>query len=366
MIISDLTKYLESVAPPQLQEDYDNAGLIIGSHSRPCTGVLCTLDVTSAVIAEAKEKNCNLIVAHHPLIFRGLKRINGYSEVELAVIEAIKQDVAIFAAHTNLDNIITGVNSTIADRLQLTNRKVLDPKPHLLKKLFTFIPEDHLDSVRNELFAAGAGFIGNYAECSFSNPGTGSFLGQEGTNPFSGEPGIRKYEKEVKLEVILPVWLEKQVVEALLQSHPYEEVAYDVVSLDNSYDRFGSGLIGDLPPIDESGFLSKLQHEFGSPTIRHTAFAGRQISRVAVCGGAGSFLISKALSAGADAFVTADLKYHEFFAPEGRMLLCDVGHYESEQYTTSLFVELLLRKFPTFAVLKSETLTNPVRYFTGT
>jgi len=365
MKISDLTSYIQNVAPLSLQEDYDNAGLLIGDPSWECTGILCTLDVTVEVVNEAIQKKCNCIVAHHPLIFRGLKRITGSTHVEKTVIAAIKNNVAIFAAHTNLDNIINGVNGKIADKLGLKNRKVIEPKSSVLQKLFTFVPPADLDKVRDALFAAGAGDISRYSECSFIHPGTGTFKPGEGTNPYRGSIGVRQNEDEIKLEVILPSYKKNAVIQALFRAHPYEEVAYDLVNLDNDYEGTGSGLIGDIDPLTEQDFLTMLNTTFNNGTIRHTPLTGRTVKRVAVCGGAGSFLISKALSLGADAYVTGDIKYHEFFGAEGRMLLCDIGHYESEQFTTDLFIELLLQKFPTFAVLKSEVRTNPVHYFTG-
>lgn len=365
MLIADITSYLESIAPLSLQEDYDNAGLITGDTSWQCSGILCTLDVTEAVIAEAAEKKCNLIVAHHPLIFRGLKKINGRNAVERAVISAIKKDIAVYAAHTNLDNVIDGVNGRIADTIGLRDRMVLDPKPAILKKLYTFVPVAHMDNVRNALFAAGAGHIGNYSECSFVHPGTGTFKPEAGTNPFSGTQGVRQNEDEIKLEVVLPAYNERRVIKALIGSHPYEEVAYDLVDLTNTHAGTGSGLIGTIEPLTAKEFLILLKEKFGLQLVRHTPLADRPVERVAVCGGAGSFLISKALAAGANAYVTADIKYHEFFGAEGQMLLCDIGHYESEQFTTDLVAELLEEKFPTFAVLKSEVATNPVSYFTG-
>ena len=365
MKISDLTSYIETIAPLSLQEDYDNAGLLTGDPSWECTGVLCTLDVTEDVVIEAVRRQCNCIVALHPLIFRGLKRITGSNGVERTLIAAIKNNIAVYAAHTNLDNIITGVNGKIADKLGLTNRKVLDPKQSVLQKLYTFVPEADLNKVRDALFAAGAGDISQYSECSFTHPGTGTFKPGVGTDPYSGSVGVRQNESEIKLEVILPNYKRNAVLQALFRSHPYEEVAYDLINLANMYTNIGAGLIGDIEPVSELEFLMILKSAFNDGTIRHTPFTGGEIKRVAVCGGAGSLLISRALSQGADAYVTGDIKYHEFFDAVGTMLLCDIGHYESEQFTTDLFVDLLLQKFPTFAVLKSEVRTNPVHYFTG-
>ena len=366
MQIADIIHVLEAKAPPALQESYDNAGLLTGSPDWTCKGVLCTLDATEAVILEAKSRGCNLVVAHHPVIFGGLKKLTGKNYVEKTVIAAIKNDIAIYAIHTNLDNVRDGVNDRIADRLGLINRKILAPKTGQLMKLYTFVPHAQADQVRNALFAAGAGHIGEYSETSFQTEGRGTFKGSDTTRPFVGEPGKRHEEKEHKIEVILPVWLQSQVLDALLKSHPYEEVAYDFVLLNNENQLIGSGLLGELPEeLDETGFLHMLKTSFELSLVKHTALLGKKIRKVAVCGGSGSFLCGKALAAGADIYITADIKYHEFFDADGRLLLADIGHWESEQFTTDLLVELLQVKFPTFAVLKSGVNTNPVHYFLG-
>ena len=359
MLIKHLIDQLESFAPLSLQEEYDNAGLITGDGEAQCTGVLCALDVTAEVVDEAIQKNCNLIVAHHPVVFRGLKRI-----VDPVLIKAIKNDMALYACHTNIDNVSNGVNGRIADKLDLKNRKILAPKGAWLKKLFTFVPPGHFEAVREALFAVGAGHTGNYSECSFSHAGTGTFTPGEAANPFLGKQGIRESAGEIKLEMIFRAYQEREVINALLSAHPYEEVAYDIVRLDNKTGETGAGIIGELPELSVEEFLAMLMNQFGLTVIKHTRAGNNSIRKVAVCGGVGSFLISKALAAGADAYVTADLKYHEFFT-SGSMLLCDIGHFESEQFTADLFVDILLQKFPTFAVLKSEVNTNPVSYFTG-
>lgn len=366
MQLTDIIRVLEETAPLSLQESYDNAGLITGSAAWECTGILCSLDCTEEVILEAKAKNCNLVVAHHPIVFGGLKKINGKNYVERAVIAAIKNDVAIYAIHTNLDNVLHGVNSRIADRLGLENRRILAPKAGQLMKLHTFAPLTHADAVRDALFAAGAGQIGEYSETSFNLEGTGTFKGSAQTHPFVGEPGRRHEEKEMRVEVVLPVHLRSAVVKALLAAHPYEEVAYDLVPLANERATIGSGLVGELPEaMDEKLFLYMLKTSFELELVRHTPFLGKKVKKVALCGGSGSFLTKEAIAAGADAYVTADVKYHEFFDADGRILLADIGHWESEQFTPELLVEILQAKFPTFAVLKSGSKTNPVNYFIG-
>lgn len=363
MKIQDITQYLEQLAPLALQEGYDNAGLITGHPQQVCTGILVALDATPEVIDEAAKRGCNLVVAHHPIVFGGLKKINGKNYVERAVIRAIKQDVAIYAIHTNLDNVIDGVNGRMADRLGLINRRILQPKAGLLRKLVTFVPEAHLEPVRQALFDAGAGGIGKYSECSFQAAGSGTFRASEGTNPFVGKLGERHTEPEIRLETILPHWAEAAVLHALRTAHPYEEVAYDLYPLQNSFQEVGSGLVGELPEaIPEPAFLDVLKACFGVPVVRHTALLDKPVKTVALCGGAGSFLTGVAKAARADWFVTADLKYHEFFDADQQMVLADIGHYESEQFTIELLIDRLQEKFPTFAVLKTGLNTNPVQY----
>ena len=364
MKIQDMITVLESIAPPSLQEGYDNAGLLTGQPGWDCSGILVTLDATEAVIQEAIEKKCNLVVAHHPIIFGGLKKINGKNYVERTVITAIKQDIAIYAIHTNLDNVLHGVNAMIADTIGLVNRTVLQPRSSTLKKLYSFVPVSHAEQVRSAVFAAGAGHIGNYSECSFNASGEGTFKAGEGATPFVGKQGERHTEEEIKMEVIFPAWLEKKILIALLAAHPYEEVAYDIISLDNENQAIGSGLVGELAtPLAEEAFLQLLKSRFGLSVIRHTALLGRPVQKIALCGGAGAFLADAARAAGADFYITSDIKYHEFFDAEDRLVIADIGHYESEQFTTELLFAILTQKFPTFAVLKTGVKTNPVRYF---
>ncbi len=363
MNIGEIINYLEQLAPPSLQESYDNSGLITGQRDADCKGVLISLDATVEVVDEAISRGCNLVVSHHPVIFRGLKKITGSNYVERTIIRAIKNDIALYAIHTNLDNVIDGVSGMMASRLGLENLQVLSVKDQTLKKLYTYVPVAHSARVRQALFDAGAGHIGNYSECSFSTPGTGTFKGGDGTDPFVGEKGKLHEENEMKLEVIVPAWLERNVITALRASHPYEEVAYEVISLDNQYSQAGSGMIGEWKQgLGEKDFLKKLREVFRVPVIRHTAFMGKPIRRVALCGGAGSFLIPKALSMNADVYVSADFKYHEFFDADNRLLIADIGHFESEQFTIDLLREKLEQKFPNFAVLQTGVNTNPVRY----
>ncbi|MBS1946151.1 MAG: Nif3-like dinuclear metal center hexameric protein [Bacteroidetes bacterium] len=364
MKISNIIAHLETIAPPAYQENYDNAGLLTGMPEQECTGVLTALDCTEEIIQEAISMKCNLVVVHHPIIFGGLKKIIGKNYVEKAVIAAIKNDITIYAIHTNLDNVLHGVNSRIADKLGLINRKILLPKEATIKKLCTFVPIADLEKVRTAIFNAGGGNIGDYSEAGFSVEGHGSFKAGLQASPFVGKIGERHYENEARFETIFPAYLQKQIVAALIGAHPYEEVAYDIVELANSNNRIGSGLIGELHgPIDEKAFLHKIKHSFLLAVIKHTRLLGKQARRIAICGGAGSFLIPKALAAGADFYITSDIRYHEFFEAQDRMVVADIGHYESEQYTIDLLYDILVEKFPNFAVLKTGLITNPVHYF---
>ena len=364
MKISAIVSALERIAHPSLQESYDNSGLLTGDPNWECSGVLCTLDSTEEVIAEAAECGINLVVAHHPLIFTGLKRLNGSNAVERTLILAIRHQVAIYAIHTNLDNRADGVNKVIADRLGLIRHRVLDPRNGGLRKIQVYVPIDRAEAVRSAMFAAGAGHIGNYDECSFNTEGSGTFRAGKGAEPFVGQPGERHIESELKMEMVLPAHAAPQVIAAMKKHHPYEEVAYDLTVLANPHPSEGAGLLGELEePVDPPEFLARLKQAFGTGIIRHTALPHRPLQQVAVCGGAGAFLIGRALAARADAFVTADLKYHDFFQARSSMLLADIGHFESEQYTADLLVEVLVKKFPNFAVLKSRVNTNPVRYY---
>ncbi|MBT9395385.1 Nif3-like dinuclear metal center hexameric protein [Hymenobacter sp. NST-14] len=356
-------RVLEAAAPLAYQESYDNAGLQCGDPQLEIRGVLIALDCTPAVVAEAVRRGCNVVVAHHPLIFKPLKRLTGANEVEQTLLQAIRHDVALYAAHTNLDNVAHGVNRKLADTLGLQHVRILDPKPGLLAKLITYVPASHTDAVLEALYAAGAGQIGQYAGCSFRSEGTFTFTPGAGTNPFLGTPGQPHTGPEDRVEVLLPLHRQHAALAALRRAHPYEEVAYEVVKLENTHQEVGSGMVGELPePLSPAEFRQRLRAALGVPVVKYTDFE-RPIRKVALCGGAGSFLIGKARAAGADAYVTGDLKYHEYFGAEGRLMLCDVGHFESEQFTGEIFRDLLAANFgSTFALLIAETLTNPVRY----
>ena len=361
--IREVVQVLEQIAPPSYQESYDNATLQTGDPQAEVKGVLLTLDVTPEVVAEAVERGCNLIVAHHPVIFRPLKALTGRSLVERTIIAAIRNEIAIYACHTNLDHVQAGVNAKICEKLGLSQTRILSPKPHTLSKLVTFCPQPNTEQVLEALSRAGAGNIGEYSGCSFRSTGTGRFTPGEKANPHIGERGQPEEVPEDRIEVILPAHLEQQVLAALQQAHPYEEVAYYLTSLQNLNQEVGSGMVGELPEaMGEEDFLAYLKNRMNLTHLRHTPLLGRPVRRVAVCGGAGSFLTKQAIRAGANAFVTADVKYHEFFEAEDKLALVDIGHYESEVFTKEIFFAAITENFSNFAVCLSNVNTNPVRY----
>ncbi|MEQ9187983.1 MAG: Nif3-like dinuclear metal center hexameric protein [Cryomorphaceae bacterium] len=364
MNVTEIIKVLELWAPRSYQESYDNSGLICGHPGMEVNKVLCSLDCTEKVVEEAVSKGCEMIVAHHPIVFTGLRSLTGKNYVERTVIKAIQNNIVIYAVHTNLDNAWMGVNRRIGQKLGLQGISVLRPKSEVLLKLSTFVPSKSVQDVRTALFEVGAGQIGDYDHCSFQSEGHGTFRGGETSNPTVGRAGEDHSEPESKLEVILPLHLKAQAVKSLLSAHPYEEVAYDLVRLENEHPRLGSGMIGMLPkPVTQEAFMAMLAERFNLRVMRHTSLIGKPIQKVAYCGGAGRFLLPDAIAQKADVFITSDFKYHEFFDAEEKLVIMDIGHYESEQFTPELIKEYLEEKIPTFAVLLSETGTNPVHYY---
>jgi dinuclear metal center YbgI/SA1388 family protein len=364
MKLKDLIKHLESIAPLAYQEDYDNAGLLVGNENNEVHSALVALDCTEAIVDEAILHNCDLIITHHPIIFKGLKKLNGKNYIERVILKAIKHDIALYAIHTNLDSVQQGVNKVICDRLGIVNPVMLSPKKGQLKKLVTYCPLAEADAVRDAVFAAGAGNIGNYSECSFNSTGSGTFKGNEETDPYVGVPGIRHQEQEVKIETIFRAQEERKVLLALFETHPYEEVAYDIYPLENKNQEVGAGMVGFLEAaMDANNFLQLVKTQMKASVIRHTEILPKPIRKVAVCGGSGSFLLKDALAAGADAFVTADFKYHEFFDAEQKLIIADIGHFESEQFTSNLLLDIIKEKFPNFAIRLTAQNTNPINYF---
>jgi len=364
MKIKEITSYLESIAPLAYQETYDNSGLIVGNPNDEVTKALISLDCTEEIVDEAIAKGCDIIISHHPIVFKGLKKFNNKNYVERTVIKAIKHNIALYAIHTNLDNVLGGVSSKIADKLELVNHAILSPKSGLLKKLVVYVPRAHVEEVRQALFDAGAGSIGDYDQCSYNTAGYGTFRPLAGANPAIGEIGTQERVEETKIEVIFPQQLERQVLVSMLAAHPYEEVAYHTIAVDNKLHYVGSGAIGNLEEAMEAhDFLTYLKEKLNLNVIRHTKLSDKKIQRVAVCGGAGGFLLNEAKRSGADIFITADYKYHEFFDAENDIVIADIGHYESEQFTQELLLEIIQKKFVNFAVLLTGIDTNPIKYF---
>jgi dinuclear metal center YbgI/SA1388 family protein len=363
MKINDIISVLQQMAPLAYAEDFDNVGLLTGNATYKCTGVLVCHDALENVIDEAIAKSCNLVVCFHPILFSGLKKITGKNYVERAIIKAIKNDIAIYAVHTALDNHSSGVNKIFADALGLSNTKILVPKEGFIKKLVTYtVPDNHVQ-LRNALFNAGAGNIGNYENCSFNSRGQGTYQGNELSNPEIGQRGEFTETDEIKIEVTFEKHLEGKILKALFANHVYEEVAYEIYTLNNTHQNIGLGMVGTLPEaLGETEFLQLVKQKMKAGGIRHSAFTDKKIQTVAVLGGSGSFAISNAIAAGADAYVTADLKYHQFYEAEGKLLLADIGHYESERYTKNYIVDYLNEKIPNFAIILSEENTNPVKY----
>jgi dinuclear metal center YbgI/SA1388 family protein len=363
MKVKELIKALDSLAPLSLQENYDNAGLALGNPEREVGACLVCLDVTPEVIGEAKAHGIPMVISHHPVIFKDLKRISENDPTGFLIIEAIRNDIVLCSMHTNLDNVTNGVNHALALKIGMVNLEILRPMAGHLRKLVTFCPAAYAEKVRDAIFTAGAGVIGNYDCCSFSTAGQGSFRASDRAIPFVGEINQLHFEEEVRIETIVPDYLEKEVIKAMIAAHPYEEVAYDLYPLLNNHPGTGAGMKGELTDaMEEREFIAHLKRVLGIPQVRHSGLTGKKISRVAICGGAGGFLLNDAISSKADAFVTADLRYHQFFDARSRILMIDAGHFETEQFTTALIAHYLNEIFPNFAVHISKVTTNPVNY----
>ncbi len=364
MKISEIVSFIESEFPKDLQESYDNSGLIAGDPNEEVKGILLAFDVTESVLEEANARGLNMVISHHPAVFQNLKRFTGASSTERILIYALRNNIALFSAHTNLDNHFNGLNKRLADTLGIKESSVLSPMEDKLQKLVTFVPVNHADKVRSAIFASGSGHIGEYDMCSYNVEGKGTFRGSASTHPFVGESGELHNEPEVRIETIMPIYLQDEVVRALIAAHPYEEPAYDIYSLQNTWSQNGAGRIGNLDqPKNEKDFLEFVKQSLNSKVLRHSALTGKLIRKVAVCGGSGSFLINHAIASGADAFVSADFKYHQFYEGGRGVLLIDAGHFETEQFALQLFYDVLIKKIPNFAVHFSKSAINPVNYY---
>ncbi len=364
MKVADIISLFEDIAPIKLQDNFDNSGLNVGNPQTKITGVLLCLDIIPEVVEEAISENCNLIISHHPLIFSGLKSITGKNYIEKSIILAIKNDINILCLHTNIDSVTEGVSGKIADKLLLSNRQVLVPKENSLKKLVVFVPESHAEVVRKAIFNAGAGHIGNYDCCSYNVNGFGSFRAGVEANPFVGEKGKIHYEPEIRVETIFPEYLQNKIIMAMLSSHPYEEVAYDIYKLDNNWNNVGLGIVGELSrELNEKDFLLYVKEKLNVKYLRHSLFTNRIVKKIAVCGGSGASFIRHAQLTGVDAYITGDIKYHDYFLIEKQLLLVDIGHYESEIFILEKFYDEIMKKNPNFAVRFTKINTNPINTF---
>ena len=364
MTVKEVVSEIEKKIALKQAEDFDNVGLLCGNPQREVTGILVCHDALENVIDEAIEKKLNLVVTFHPIIFSGLKSITGKNYVERAVLKAIENKIAIYALHTAFDNDYFGVNFRICEELDLQNQKILMPKSQNLKKLEVYVPGEYAEVIKNALFEAGAGNVGFYDECSFAVQGKGTFRPIEGSNPFSGTRNIREDADEQMVSVIFEHFKQHQIITAMKDAHPYEEVAYQIITLENQNQYSGLGRFGNLKTeIDELDFLKLVKEKFDLKIIRHSPLLNKKIKRVGVLGGSGASGIKAALSQNCDVYLTGDVKYHEFFQNEGKMLICDIGHFESEQFVTQQLIEILSEIFPKFAVSKSVENTNPVNYF---
>jgi dinuclear metal center YbgI/SA1388 family protein len=363
MIVKEVTTVLEELAPLAYAEDFDNVGLLVGSYTQEVSGILVTLDTLESVVDEAISNNCNLIVSFHPIIFSGLKRITGSSYVERVVLKAIQNNIAIYSMHTALDNSKEGVNAKICEVLEILDPQILIPQKRTIKKLTTYAPINAAEKLKSTLFEAGAGNIGNYSNCSFTTVGTGSFKAENDANPTIGKIGETHFEEEVQINVTFSASVEKKVMNALVKNHPYEEIAYEVLTLENNNPDIGMGMIGTLKkPMGENDFLKLVRERMNALGIRHSKLINKNIEKVAVLGGSGAFAIKAAKAAGADIFITSDVKYHQFYEAENKMVIADIGHFETEQFTKNLLVDYLTKKIPNFAIRLSESKTNPIKY----
>ena len=361
--IKDILNEIERHAPLSLQEDFDNAGVQIGDVNQQATGALLCLDVTEGIVDEAINAGFNLIISHHPLAFKPFKSLTGKNYVERCMIKACKNDIVIYSAHTNIDNAAGGVNYKFAELFGMEDIRILSPQKGNLIKLVTFVPEDYAETLRKTLFKAGAGHIGNYSSCSFNAKGSGTFLASDNCHPYCGEIGHLHTEKEIRIETVFPSYLKSAVISSLLSVHPYEEPAFDLYKLENSWQQAGSGIIGNLPEWeDELIFLQRIKDVLNVECLKHSLLTGRKLRTVAICGGSGAFLINEAIASGADIFITGEAKYNDYLDVENKILLAVIGHYESEICTKDLFFHIISKKFPTFAVQNSIVNSNPIKY----
>lgn len=325
---------MDELAPRHLAESWDNVGLLVGNPAQTINKILITLDVTKAVVEQAIIDGVDLIISHHPLIFKSITTVRTDLPQGQILSSLLKSNIGVYAAHTNLDIAIGGVNDVLADALDLCGVQPLAlSSTEKLCKLVVFVPQTHVETVEEAIMAAGAGHIGNYSHCSFKTDGIGTFLPLESSNPFKGNINQLERLKESRLETIMPEKISKSVIKAMLKAHPYEEVAYDIYQLMNSGPKMGLGRIGKLvTPMLLVDFANQVKAALGISSVNVVGSCTRLVKKVAVCGGAGASLLHKAAFAGADVLVTGDVKYHEGQeAAAIGMAMIDAGHFATEQ-----------------------------------
>lgn len=363
MKISEITGAIEKYAPLWLQEEWDNAGLQVGDTDREATGAVLCVDATEAIVDEAIDRGVNLVISHHPLLFRGLKRITGRTATERIVAKALKHDIAIYSAHTNMDSAPGGVSWATGRRAGLTAMRTLVPQQGRLMKLAVFVPSAYSNAVSEALWNAGAGRMGNYDRCAYMTDGRGTYRPLPGADPAIGTVGQSHTEAETRIEVVFPTAISGRVVQAMLKAHPYEEPAFDLIPLANDITSAGLGVIGSLKtPMPASEYIAWVKQALGIGAIPYAGDARRMVHRVALCGGAGAEFIGNAIAAGADLYMCGDLKYHDFTTHADSIVLADIGHYESEQCTKEIFYDIIQKNFPNFATYYAEEDKNPISY----
>ena len=366
MKLAEIVKYLDNKVPLHYQESYDNSGLLIGDKDMEVKSVLTCLDCTEDVIKEAIQQKSNLIISHHPILFRPIKKITSSNYVQRIIFKAIKNNIAIYALHTNLDNIEGGVSFIFSNKLGLLNSQILKQKDAVLSKLVTYCPTKYLSKIQTALFDIGAGKIGSkYDQCSFVSDGLGTFRPLSGSNPYIGSENKRTSQSEDKLELIFPTHLQKRVIKTLFEAHPYEEVAYDIIHLENQDNSVGSGIIGELnKEMDIISFFKLLKKEFPYQMLKYTKFSNiKKVKKIAFCGGSGAFLINEAMKQGADIYISSDFKYHDFFDANEKIIIVDIGHYETEQFVAEQIYQIVKKKFHKLDVVLTKVNTNPISYY---
>ncbi len=368
MTCKEIIKYFEEWAPKEIAWQKDNVGLQVGSLNNKLNNILLCLELHDQVIDDAIKKNCNLIISHHPLLFQPLKKIDLQNDKNSKLIEKlIKNNITLYSAHTNLDFTKEGVSFELAKKLKLNNIDFLVHQNSNQYKLSVFVPVDFVDKVANAIFENGGGRIGEYTNCSFRTKGNGTFKGSGNSNPYLGEKNKIELVEEIKLEVLVDSWKLKKILTAIFETHPYEEVAYDIYPLANSNKNYGAGTIGELDkPMHQKQFLDYVADNLKIKNFRYSK-GNNKIKKVALCGGAGSDLVKDALNSGADAFITADLKYHTFQDANEKILLIDAGHYETEIHSLDEVKRKLshytIGKNINTKIFKYEGSTNPIFFY---